>query len=340
MDDDDDERPPVCVVPTKEIGMDDDDDDLVALAATVRTAYTRSRVADDCVPRIAGPPSAPHFFERYVARSLPVVLTGCVDHWPALRAWTHAHLRGKLGTHPVHVALTPDGLADAVSERARLPPTGERCFARPSESLMPFSAFVDAIESPLHGADGALRRAVHYASHQNSSLETEFQPLWDEVERSLGWADAAFGRPPAAANFWMGEDAARTSVHADLFDNVYVVLRGEKNFTLLPPPEGHALGRRPYRAATWVEADAPDEEPASGAAARCGLALQADEPETFVPWTEMDLEREGAERGLRPIRATVRAGELLFLPALWWHAVSQRAPDDDAGGRSTIAVNF
>ena len=165
---------------------------------------------------------------------------------------------------------------------------------------------------------------------------------------AVEWADAAFGRPPAAVNFWMGEDEARTSVHADLFDNLYVVLRGEKRFTLLPPQEGHLLGRRPYRAATWSAAgkaaseatEASGEEEAGARGRGRELSLQLDEPAAFVPWTELDLEAEGAGRGLRPIVATVRAGELLYLPALWWHAVSQRADDSAEGGRSTIAVNY
>ena len=38
-----------------------------------------------------------------------------------------------------------------------------------------------------------------------------------------------------ACNFWCGEDAAVTSTHADLFENLYVVVKGEKHFTLLPP---------------------------------------------------------------------------------------------------------
>ena len=53
-------------------------------------------------------------------------------------------------------------------------------------------------------------------------------------------------------------------------------------------------------------------------------------------WSALDLEREGARNGVPPITATVRAGELLYLPALWWHAVSQRG----AAGGSTIAVNL
>ena len=56
--------------------------------------------------------------------------------------------------------------------------------------------------------EGVLRRAVHYCSHQNSSLTEEFEELQADW-RSLAWADAAFGAPPAATNLWMGERACR-----------------------------------------------------------------------------------------------------------------------------------
>ena len=68
---------------------------------------------------------------------------------------------------------------------------------------------------------------------------------------SLAWATAAFGAPPEAVNFWMGEDAARTTAHADLYENIYIVIRGEKRFTLLPPQDVHVLGMASFPAATW-----------------------------------------------------------------------------------------
>jgi jumonji domain-containing protein 7 len=278
------------------------------------------------------------FFE-FVRRRQPVILTGCVDHWPALSRWTHAHLRKVLGDHQVHVARTPDGLGDAVT---RTHSSKEPHFAKPYEALMPFSTFVDAIESPLDGS-----RAVHYCSHQNSSLTSEFAPLWEDVEQSLPWADAAFGHGPAAANFWMGEDAARTTVHADLFDNLYVVVRGTKEFTLLPPQDGHLLRRRRYRSGTYTPTEGAEGDAEGDEDSACGLRMVLDVPPAYVHWTDVDLESAEAAEAVRPVRATVEAAEVLYLPALWWHAVSQRGPGpqnthDRAApkDRSTIAVNY
>lgn len=377
-------------------------DDLCQLAATI-ASEARSCLGRE-VPRFALSPGdeasfGDEFKRQFLEPSVPVILTGACERWPSLRRWTHAHLRATLGSQLIHVALTPNGLADAVTAVADCPGSGtarpdpgwERevplvgathppplVFAQPLEVRMPCDQFFDAIERPLvDEASGRRVRDVHYASHQDSSLHTDFGALAADLGPSPGWADAAFGGPPAAMNLWIGEDAARTSVHADLFDNLYVVLSGEKRFTLLPPDEGSRLGRRQYRAATYARrgeaeaGEAPDAgvcsvaaagSPTLAAAGRAAqvhpdvesvpgdgrqgrhpaglvgeaeLHLRLDEPPRLVWWSPLDLESNEAE-SLEPICAVIRPGELLYLPALWWHAVSQKS--GEAG--STMAINF
>ena len=95
------------------------EDELVAFAATIPADGARAACIHDRVPLQVGPPA--EFLQQFVSRSQPVVLTGCVAHWAALQTWTHARLRAALGDSLVHVALTPDGLADSVSESSRQP---------------------------------------------------------------------------------------------------------------------------------------------------------------------------------------------------------------------------
>ena len=329
----------------------DFEDDLADLALASPCRDARAYCADGRVPRIAGPPT-PAEFRALVTSSRPVIFTGCTADWPALSKWTHEYLRSTLGDSEVHVALTPDGLGDAVVPS----PHGGDVFVKPHEALMRFSDFCDAIESPLVDAStGERRRAVHYASHQDSSL-SEFEPLRTDT-RVFGWADEAFGEPAAATNFWMGEDAAHTTVHADLYDNLYAVTSGCKLFQLLPPQEARGLQRRQYRSATYRPAaaaasgatddgdgDEDDGETGGGAAGaggersssgRSGLRLALDEPEAQVIWASVDLVGEEGE-ALRPVTATVGAGDVLYLPALWWHAVSQRGGAEG----TTTAINF
>ena len=85
----------------------------------------------------------------------------------------------------------------------------------------------------------------------------------------------------------------------------------------------NVLRRRAYPAATYAER-------------RQRLVPVLDEPATSVLWSPVELD-DGSAASLRPIVAVVRPGEVLYLPALWWHAVSQRA---GAAGGSTIAINY
>ena len=314
--------------------MDAESDDLLDLAASAPAPLPRGPRDDDLITlRVdasswgTDPAVAAVTFAGFIKQRQPVVLTGCIS-WPALRTWTHEYLRNVLGDHSVFCALTPDGLGDAVTTAK----DGTDCFVKPHETRIFFNSFVDAIESPLCAPDGTPRRAVHYVSHQNDSLSSEYEPLWADVQLSLPWADAAFGRQPAATNFWMGEDAARTTVHADLFDNVYCVVSGRKEFYLLPPQEGHMLRRRRYPSAAYMPtADASSHDDAYA------LALEFDEPAAEVLWSPLHLDAESSAP-LRPVRASVGPGEVLFLPALWWHAVGQRGGEGCAP--STVAVNY
>jgi len=76
--------------------------------------------------------------------------------------------------------------------------------------------------------------------------------------------------------------------------------------------------------------------------------LEVEEPVRHVPWSSVDPypspEKEASERlkfplffdGPKPFHCTVKAGEVLYLPSMWFHHVSQTPGD----GGYTIAVNY
>jgi hypothetical protein len=108
---------------------------------------------------------------------------------------------------------------------------------------------------------------------------------------------------------------------------MYGVITGEKHFTLLPPADHFYLYEREYPAAIFKEVDEWFE-----------VHLQT--PEREVPWIPVDPDAVNRERfplaaHITPIHAVVKAGDVLYLPALWHHKVAQRT---DAQGRC-IAFN-
>eukprot|EP00004_Rigifila_ramosa_P003556 TRINITY_DN13807_c0_g1_i1.p1 TRINITY_DN13807_c0_g1~~TRINITY_DN13807_c0_g1_i1.p1 ORF type:complete len:346 (+),score=49.10 TRINITY_DN13807_c0_g1_i1:113-1039(+) len=273
------------------------------------------------------------FFRQFVHVNTPVILTNAVGPWPAFSRWAQLdYLEKILGDLEVSVSVTPSGCADAIHTT----PAGELRFVKPwtcSRRFIDFSAKLrrDADTRRARsrrrgsgrtvGAQGAVIDGESwYLQQQNDCLRTDYQRLWGDVSLELPWATEAFGGPPDSVNFWMGSSDAFTSLHKDPYENIYAVVRGAKHFTLYSPFDHPFLGETLCRAASFVP-------PGSAGA---DWAIVDDTPESWVPWLRAD--QDATLQHATPIRCTVGPGEVLYLPALWFHAVAQ----DDL----TCAVNF
>ncbi|KAL2613668.1 hypothetical protein R1flu_025360 [Riccia fluitans] len=196
--------------------------------------------------------------------------------------------------------------------------------------------FPEALELIIDGSVGeGQRRGVAYAQQQNGCFLSEYGLLANDAEVHIPWATEALGCMPEAVNLWIGNPGAVTSFHKDHYENLYAVVAGEKHFTLLPPTDVHRMYVRNYSAAHYVRMKDSDR-----------FAIVADSPANTVPWVSVDPYPADIEKaklkypryhgGPAPFICTVRAGELLFLPSMWFHHVRQ-SPDPE--GR-TIAINF
>ncbi|CAD6218748.1 unnamed protein product [Miscanthus lutarioriparius] len=147
----------------------------------------------------------------------------------------------------VSLHLTPDGRADALASHPR----------RPGSS------------SVRAAADDCLRG--------------EYAAVAGDVDAHVPWASEALGCLPEAVNLWIGNAHSITSFHKDHYDNIYVVVSGEKHFLLLPPTEHHRLYVRNYPAAHYVAAEQDSE-----GERQLRLKLEMEEPERIVPWSSVD----------------------------------------------------
>lgn len=176
---------------------------------------------------------------------------------------------------------------------------------------------------------------IVYLQQQDNNLREAFPELVSEVEKELLWASAAFGAKPDAVNLWIGNDQSVTSFHKDHYENLYAVVAGEKVFTLLPPCDSFRMHLQQYPVASY-------EDSSNGLQA----VLQQDSNVLWSPIEDLadgsssqDLQQYALYHDLelpRPMQVTVRPGELLYLPSLWWHQVEQRAGRD----KLVIAVNY
>jgi len=64
--------------------------------------------SEDTVPRLHRP-SREEFTENYLRKNRPVLLTGVIDHWPALTKWTPAYLRRAIDKDVVEISMSTSG---------------------------------------------------------------------------------------------------------------------------------------------------------------------------------------------------------------------------------------
>eukprot|EP01031_Cornospumella_fuschlensis_P031751 gene31751-38379_t len=270
------------------------------------------------------------FHESFVTEALtrfhPVILRGIIDHWPALQIWSRDYLVNKVGGSLVSINLTPDGRADSVQSVVKNGKAVEH-FVFPAETKMSMASFFSLL-------DDCQSATVAYLSQQNDNLRSETPALLSDIEESIPLADKYFGKDKLeAVNLWVGDERSVSSMHKDHFENMYAVVSGVKTFALLPPTDVAFLPSRTYPTCKYI----PQCDSATNKY-DLSLSFQDCASET-LEWIDLDpCEMEKAvqkwpkARYLRPLYVEVQAGEVLYIPAMWYHRVSQR--------ERTIAVNY
>ncbi|CAN8277885.1 unnamed protein product [Cochlearia groenlandica] len=285
------------------------------------------------IDRLESPPSPLKFLRDYVSQSKPCLISNAISHWPALNLWSDpSYLSKSLSNDVVSLHLTPNGKADAVTPITNV--EGDLCFFASAhvEKLL-FPEALDAVRSSSKGEN----TSVAYLQQQNDCLRTEYSTVVSDCDGDVDWATEAIGCSPEAVNLWIGNDLSVTSFHKDHYENLYAVVYGEKHFLLLPPTDVHRLYLRPFPVANYSYHR--DTET---------FKLELEEPRRQVPWCSVDpypsLEEEASERlkyplffnGPKPFRCTVKPGEILYLPSMWFHHVSQTPGDNGYA----VAVNY
>ncbi|KAL0120725.1 hypothetical protein PUN28_008414 [Cardiocondyla obscurior] len=252
------------------------------------------------------------FYREYVSKNVPLVIRNGIKHWPAVEKWSIPYFRKVLGDELVSVAVTPNGYADAIAKRDNM-----EFFVMPEERLLPMSEFLDTLEHTREDS-------VFYIQQQNSNFLHSFHKLWPDAETEISWASEAFGKQPDAVNFWMGDKRAVTSMHKDPYENIYCVVSGEKTFILHPPTDLPWIPYQEYPSATYKEREPGKWVIESMVNETSGL--KEDLP--LTPWIcvdplNPDYEQYPEYRNTHKLRVTLKAGDLLYLPSLWFHHVTQ-----------------
>ena len=270
------------------------------------TETARELYLPTTVPRLDFTPTPLQFYRDYVSKNIPCIFTNMISHWKALEKWDNEYLENRMANRKISVAVTSNGLADSVVDGL---------FMLPEERKMSMNEFIEKLK--VNQKD-----SVYYLQKQNSCLVEEFSPLLDDVDPHIELFSSALGSKPDAINFWMGSENSITSLHKDHYENAYAVIRGSKTFTLLPPTDRLYLKYENFRVA--------EQKYLNG-------QWEVRKTDTNVPWIALDplkpnLEKYPLYKHAKPLEVTVREGEVLYLPSMWFHHVRQ--------SDMTVAVNY
>ncbi|RDW88625.1 hypothetical protein BP6252_00657 [Coleophoma cylindrospora] len=280
-------------------------------------------------------PSALEFL-RYVARNRPFVVRGGASDWKATRTWNVSTLKRLLKDEKVNVALTPKGHVSHLLKNADSPTLndqGELVFVKPWEEEQSFDTFLDFVtrqELSSHDLSDAPREdeEIRYAQTQNDNLRNEYLTLFADVEKEIPWARIALQHNPEAINLWIGNSRSVTAMHKDNYENIYCQIIGQKHFVLLPPLAFPCINEQELQPAIY--------EKEGG-----GLRMKIEEGAPKVPFAIWDPDRPTENTTeyshlANPMRVTLDSGDMLYLPALWYHKVSQSCSEEGL----CCAVNY
>jgi hypothetical protein len=164
--------------------------------------------------------SSEEFLERYYAMNRPVILTGEMVDWPALKLWTPAYLRAKVGSNVVE--YQGDRSADPRFE------TDKDSHRREA----PFDAFIDRITQGV--ADNDAYITAYNSARNQEALST--------LHGDLGFIDKVLDPTVVGPHgmMWIGPAGTFTALHHDLTNNLIAQVVGRKRLLVLPASEvGH-----------------------------------------------------------------------------------------------------
>ncbi len=227
------------------------------------------------------------FYQQYRKPGRPVVISGLLDDQPD---WDLDYLTQKLGDQAFPVRHY--GRSRYQQDKRQWTSTGSGVKAI-SLSFSDYAALLKSGEA--RDQDLYLARC----SVRNTPLEEETGPK--QVEQHLGFEKL----PATSLNVWIGPGGHTSCLHYDPMDGLLMQMHGSKRVILFPPSQTYNLYPVPlYRQL------------------RHGLTLRSvysqlypDNPDyqAFPKFRKAEMFRQ---------EVVLNPGDVLFLPAGWWHEVS------------------
>ena len=181
------------------------------LLATYRK-LNRLRPGSDSIERRHKLPRA-EFVRDYYCAGRPVIITGMMEDWPALRKWNLDYFLETFGDRQVDVQIGRNADANYEVQRER--------FRR----KMIFAEFIEKAR------DSGVTNDLYITASNNSSNRETLRELWNDIVQIPEYLD---GSVPHNGFFWFGPAGTITPFHHDLTNNFMAQVIGRKRIKLVP----------------------------------------------------------------------------------------------------------
>jgi lysine-specific demethylase 8 len=220
------------------------------------------------------PPTANEFYRLYVRPGKPVVITGMVNHWPALKLWSHAYFAEKFG----QVEVT-------------------------AQQLHQGSIVADDKEG-VKQKTIALQNGVQPLAYNHWLITTPVQSFPEALKQDYEPPLYCAGGKFLSSRIFLSPQQAVVSLHQDLPENLYVLVKGKRQITLFAPWAPVYPNSRFSRLPNYAQVDI----------------------------NKPDHLRFPKFKKAQPYVVELQAGETLFIPSFWWHHLHSLEP--------SIGINF
>ena len=278
------------------------------------------------------------FYNDYLQISKPVVITNALSAWRASSRWSSHYLKERYGNKSVHIKLSPTTDYEGIEHAKHWDPYGkfkipekvrsqlefpDLVVPRPAHANMKFSEYIDLMELI---ANKTLTNVSAYLEY--SSIRQYFPDLEKDISE-MPFLNSFLTLKHL--NIWLSDGNTLGKLHFDPFDNFLCMIDGRKEVILFEPHDNRML----------YEAHIPEAQ------FSVDLKRYKFRRDKLMESTSMvmspidirnpDFDRFPMFRDTAPLNCTIDEGEVLFMPAFWWHEV-QSYPNRDK--KRNLAVNY
>eukprot|EP01041_Mallomonas_annulata_P001987 gene1987-3865_t len=322
--------------------------------------------------RLSKPPTAEEFYENYVSKGKPVIISNGLKKWKAVGKWNLDYLLQHVGEESVKIYTSTDGDFEKIQSvgdwKKTLEDTGrlgqspyddtdidsnELLMIRPAETNFKFKDYYYLLtnySNPEH--------AIYYLQ-KHDMRKWNHLPIIKDIEPSIHSEPKKYKNSKSSTSksskkkyhkggwarflslnhyfIWLAKGHTRGPIHYDMYENIYSVIRGSKTFEIFHPMQTTEMYETisSYRSGHLLYEWTKEQ-----GGKFWSLPISSTE-KSFLPFSPVNITNPNytlfpEHKKARKLTCKLNEGDILYLPSYWWHEVSgEPAENEDI----SIAIN-